>query len=105
MTTTDALQKAVDYLGAVEVAPGRYAFKVPFGKVEGLSEHEQRDIDYPATTGWRVTSTGDLNAVIDISQKAQTFPERLFFLLDDSATTMPSDWEPGDPLPQTVNGV
>jgi hypothetical protein len=27
MTTTDALQRAIQYLGAVEVAPGRYAYR------------------------------------------------------------------------------
>jgi hypothetical protein len=31
-TDTDALARAIDYLGAVEVAPGRYAFPLEVGK-------------------------------------------------------------------------
>jgi hypothetical protein len=74
--TSEALAKAVQYLGAVEVAPGRYAFpaRTTTKALEGTTKRE----------AWHVT---DANGVIGIIVHAKALSEA-------GAVAMPAWWSP-----------
>jgi hypothetical protein len=82
-TSTDSLARAIDYLGAVEVAPGRYAF-------EFKGRRPLATID----PGWLSVSTGDL-AQFQAQREFEESDGRAYGELIDAAVILPSWWSPG----------
>jgi len=76
-TNTDALSKAIASLGAVEVAPGRYAFNYR-GAWFTAGLRGVREVAF-----CQVNRYGDTPKVIR-----------------DFCKAMPSSWKPGDPMPE-----
>jgi hypothetical protein len=72
------LQRAIEQLGAVEVAPGRYAW---------LDDYDDN------RAAWLVTSATVLSE--DFDATSDPIP-----VWREHSTEMPASWKPGDPLPE-----